>query len=291
MTTGHYKSLGHQKSVHNIAAAMTRVILGLAAAMLFSMPGRADDAAAATAFKPTETGGAAHLPRRAQFLKQAAPDEVRHMADWVADSQDNGSLPFVIIDKPDAKVFVFDNQGKLLGAAWALVGLAPGDDSIPGIGTMPLDAITPDMRTTPAGRFVAGLGHDLEKSDVLWVDYADAISLHRVINTNPAERRLQRIVSPRPAEHRISWGCINVPIKFFNSVVDPTFKDTKGVVYILPEVKSLRAVFPAYYEVPVNPGGNSTIAAATGHPGAATPAAYQQSSGSVENHDLPGIVH
>jgi hypothetical protein len=216
---------------------------------------------------------------------------VHHMADWIADSQDNGSLPFVIIDKPDAKVFVFDKQGKLLGTAWVLVGLAPGDDSIPGIGTMPLGAITPDMRTTPAGRFVAGLGHDLGKLDVLWVDYPDAISLHRVINTEPAERRLQRIVSPAPAEHRISYGCINVPIKFFDSVVDPTFKDTKGVVYILPEVKALRAVFPAYYEVPVKADGKSAPAAATGNPVSATPAAYQQSPGSVEGHDLPGIVH
>jgi hypothetical protein len=84
---------------------------------------------------------------------------------------------------------------------------------------------------------------------VLWVDYPDAISLHRVINTNLAERRLERIVSPAPADHRISYGCINVPAKFFDSVVDPTFKDTNGVVYILPEVKEMHAVFPVYYDV------------------------------------------
>jgi hypothetical protein len=277
--------LEHQKSVHNIAAAMT--ILGLAAAMLFSMPARADDAA--VAFRPAEAGGAAHLPRGAQFLKQAAPDMVHHMADWVADSRDNGNLPFVIIDKPDAKVFVFDKQGKLLGTAWVLVGLAPGDDSIPGIGTMPLGAITPDMRTTPAGRFVVALGHDLGKLDVLWVDYPDAVSLHRVINTNLAERRLERIVSPVPAEHRISYGCINVPAKFFDSVVDPAFKSTKGVVYILPEVKTIRAVFPAYYEVDGNPG--LPTASKTGNPASSTPVAYQENPGSVEGHDLPGIVH
>jgi len=53
------------------------------------------------------------------------------MADWVVDSGDSGSLPFVILDKPDAKVFVFDQNGQLLGAAWVLVGLAQGDDSVP----------------------------------------------------------------------------------------------------------------------------------------------------------------
>jgi hypothetical protein len=114
---------------------------------------------------------------------------------------------------------------------------------------MPLAQITPDMRTTPAGRFVATLGNDLGKLNVLWVDYPTAISLHRVINTKKAERRLERIISKAPADHRISYGCINVPAQFFDSVVDPTFKETHGIVYILPEVKEMRAVFPAYYDI------------------------------------------
>ena len=270
-------------------ATMIKGFLGLVAACFLSLPVHADDAASSPAIMPVAAGSAVHLPRRAQFRKQAAPDAVRHMADWVTDSADNGDLPFVIIDKPDAKVFVFDKNGKVLGAAWALVGLAKGDDSVPGIGTMPLTAVTPDMRTTPAGRFVAGLGHDLGKLDVLWVDYPDAISLHRVINTNLAERRLERIVSPVAAEHRISYGCINVPAKFFDSVVDPTFKDTKGVVYILPEVKEMHAVFPAYYEVDGKSGPPAATEAAK--PVSAAPAAYQENSESVEGHDLPGIVH
>jgi hypothetical protein len=192
---------------------------------------------------------AAHVTRHANINSGNTPATVKKMADWVVDSGDNRGAPFVIVDKPEAKVFVFDKIGEMLGTASALVGLAPGDDSVPGIGTMPLTKIAPDMRTTPAGRFVATLGRDLGKLDVLWVDYATAISLHRVINTKPAERRLDRIVSKVPAEHRISYGCINVPTKFFDSVVDPTFKDTHGIVYILPEVKEVRAVFPAYYDV------------------------------------------
>ncbi len=175
--------------------------------------------------------------------------KAQQMADWIMASGDNAGMAFIIVDKPGAKAFVFTKDGQLLGSAWVLVGLAKGDDSIPGIGTMPLSAIRPEMRTTPAGRFVAMLGHDLDPADVLWVDYKDAISLHRVINTEPAERRLQRIVSTKPSEHRISFGCINVPIKFFDTVVEPTFQQEKGVVYILPDVKTLQDVFPAYYDV------------------------------------------
>jgi hypothetical protein len=83
----------------------------------------------------------------------------------------------------------------------------------------------------------------------LWVDYADAISLHRVITTNPQERRLQRLATPTPLDNRISYGCINVPKNFFEHVVQSAFAGTNGIVYILPEIKSMRDVFPAYYEV------------------------------------------
>jgi hypothetical protein len=230
-----------------IAASIAKAVcLGVVAANLFLLPAHAEDILPiASAPDPA----AAPSARHAGLASWYAPEAVKKMAGWVLDSGDNHGLPFLIVDKTEAKVFAFGKSGEMLGTAWALVGLTHGDDSVPGIGTMPLTQITPDMRTTPAGRFVATLGHDLGKLNVLWVDYPNAISLHRVINTNPAERRLERIVSKVPAEHRISFGCINVPAQFFDSVVDPAFKDTHGIVYILPEVKQMHAVFPAYYDI------------------------------------------
>jgi len=167
----------------------------------------------------------------------------------VVASGDNQGVPFVIVEKPQAVVFVFDAKGRILGTAPCLIGMQPGDDSFPGVGTMTLAQITPDMRTTPAGRFVAALGHDLGKLDVLWVDYPDAISLHRVVNNVRSERRPERLASPNPLEHRISWGCINVPAKFFDKVVQMAFTGTTGIVYILPEIKSMKDVFPKYHDV------------------------------------------
>jgi hypothetical protein len=187
--------------------------------------------------------------KRANFQGVRAANDVRQAADWVVDSGDNRGLPFVILEKKDAAVFVFDARGRILGAAPALVGLAPGDDSVPGIGDRPLAGIRPEERTTPAGRFVASLGHDLGKLDVLWVDYADAISLHRVVTANPREHRLQRLATPTPLDNRISYGCINVSKNFFEQVVQSAFTGTNGIVYILPEIKSMRDVFPAYYDV------------------------------------------
>jgi hypothetical protein len=193
---------------------------------------------------------AAAAAGRADFRGATASAETQGFADWVAASGDNAGLPFVIIDKVQARLFVFYPDGRLRGASAALLGLARGDNSVPGIGDRPLASIRPEERTTPAGRFVAALGADLGAKDVVWVDYADAISLHRVITTKPKERRLQRLATPTAADNRISYGCINVPAGFYDTVVHPAFTGTNGIVYILPEVRSLASVFPAYRPAP-----------------------------------------
>jgi hypothetical protein len=199
---------------------------------------------------PAAVQAAAQPAERADFRGEPASVETRGFADWVTASADNGGLPFVIIDKVRARIFVFYPDGRLRGAAAALLGLARGDDSVPGIGDRPLASIRPQERTTPAGRFVASLGADLGAKDVVWVDYADAISLHRVITSKPKERRLQRLATPSAADNRISYGCINVPARFYDAVVHPAFSGTNGIVYILPEVRSLASVFPAYRAPP-----------------------------------------
>jgi hypothetical protein len=179
----------------------------------------------------------------ANFSGAPASGDARQVADWVARTGDNHSLPFVIVDKKAAEVFVFDGHAHLLGATSALLGLARGDDSAPGIGDRKLSDIRPDERTTPAGRFVASLGHGLGPRDILWVDYKTALALHRVLAANSREHRLERLGAASPLAHRITFGCINVPAAFYNRVVDPVFTGTSGIVYILPEVKSLAEVF------------------------------------------------
>ena len=188
----------------------------------------------------------AHRPKRANFERERASREARHVADWVVDSGDHRGMPFVIVDKTDARVFVFDADGRLRGAAPALLGQARGDDAVPGIGDRELSSIRREEKTTPAGRFVAALGGNMRGEDVLWVDYDGAVSMHRVITTNPKERRLQRLATPTPLDNRISFGCINIPAKFYENVVRPAFTGTNGIVYVLPETRSAREVFASY---------------------------------------------
>ena len=151
----------------------------------------------------TETSGRHH---RAYFGRERASHEARHLANWIVDSADNHGLPFVILDKIEAKIFVFDAGGRVQGAAPALLGAARGDDTVPGIGDREYADMPLETRTTPAGRFVAALGQDSHGEDVVWVDYDAAVAIHRVITTKPEERRLQRLATPTPLDNRISYG-------------------------------------------------------------------------------------
>lgn len=170
--------------------------------------------------------------------------EVDQLARWVRLSGDNQRLPFVIVDKKQARVVVFEPGGALRGSTPALMGAAQGDHSVPGIGERPMASIEPQERTTPAGRFVAELGHNVKGEDIVWVDYDAAVSLRRVRANNPVERRLQRLASATPQDNRISYGCINVPQAFYEGVVMPALKvPRRAVVYVLPETRPLSSVF------------------------------------------------
>ena len=224
------------------AAVLVRVMLvGLAFTGLAVHPGFAQVAAG-----PANVAVPVHLITPVNFEQVSASSAVRQIADWIIDAGDNKTMPFAIIDKTTAQVFVFFADGRLRGSAAVLLGAAVGDDSVPGIGQRKLTSIRPEERTTPAGRFVASLDHNLHGEQILWVDYDAAISLHRVITSNPKEHRAQRLASATPLDNRISYGCINVPAAFFDKVINPAFTGTNGVVYVLPETRSAQSVFASY---------------------------------------------
>ena len=185
--------------------------------------------------------------RHADFAAESASPEVKFIANWVADSADNQKMSFVIIDKKNATVFVFDPAAKLLGAAPVLLGAAIGDHTVPGIGQRPIAQVLPEERTTPAGRFIGEPGSNASGEDVVWVDYDAAVSMHRVRTGNPKEHRLERLATPTTQDNRISYGCVNMPAAFYENVLSPVFKARYGVVYVLPEVKPLREVFASAY--------------------------------------------
>jgi hypothetical protein len=175
--------------------------------------------------------------------------DVESVVRWISTSGDNARAPFLVVDKRNARLYVFSKEATVVADAPVLLGAARGDDSVPGIGERKMSDIRPFERTTPAGRFVGEAGRNLQGETVVWVDYGNAVSMHRVRATNPKERRLERLATPTIADNRISWGCINVPAAFFDAHVAPIFGGARhAMIYVLPEVHRLDEVFPVASE-------------------------------------------
>jgi hypothetical protein len=175
----------------------------------------------------------------AQPLSAAARQAHAH----VLRSADNARAPFVIIDKRSAHLWLFDAKGRATGDTPILLGFARGDHTVPGIGERPIAQVMPHERTTPAGRFVAERGRNARGEMVLWVDYDAAVSMHREIAGQPHERRAERMASKTPKDNRISYGCINIPARFFDSTLLPLSQQQVPVVYVLPETRAWSTIF------------------------------------------------
>src|SRR5258706_1814190 len=172
---------------------------------------------------------------RADFAGEASSTDVRYAAQWVLDTRDNKGMPFAIVDKKGARLYLFTRPGRMVAATPALLGLARGDHSVPGIGDIPPALIPAADRTTPAGRFVTEPGHNLDGEDVVWMDYDAGLAIHRLRPDAAQEARLARLASGVPDAHRVSAGCVVVPVDFYESVVQPMFGKGSGLVHVLPE--------------------------------------------------------
>lgn len=162
--------------------------------------------------------------------------ETSQTVQWVVATGDNGGAPFIVVDKRQARLQVHAPDGTLVGATPVLLGIARADRIAPGTEDRPLAQIRPSERITPAGRFVARSGRNHRGEDVIWVDYDAGISMHRLRAVDLSERRLERLSSSTPADNRISYGCINVPIAFYDSVLHG-LAARSPVVYVLPETR------------------------------------------------------
>jgi len=239
-----------------LAAALRNGLL-LAAALL-----TAPSFAAPQGKKASKHAGQQKPGPLADFGQEAAPPDVVHVANWVSYTRDNQKKAFVIIDKKLARLYVFDRQGKLKSHTPVLLGKAVGDHSAPGIGNKPLSQIKEDEKTTPAGRFRAEPGRNTRGDDIIWIDYAAAVSMHRLRKVAAEERRAHRLATPDESDNRISNGCVNVPPKFYDSVLRPTVTRQGAFVYVLPETMSPQQRFGSF-EV-ADQDGRARVAEAPG---------------------------
>lgn len=217
--------------------------------------GRGIKAAGVAAVLWTAVAGGAVAQTLAPDLTPSAPPDrradprpdapVQALVRWATQGGDAAGRPFAVVDKPQARIHVYDASGRRVGSDAVLLGLARGDDSAPGVGERVSTGLAPQERTTPAGRFDSQPGHNHRGEAIVWVDYDAAIAIHRLRPGPAAERRPQRLASATVDDNRISLGCIVVSEAFYDAVVGPVLGRQRGVVYVLPDTRAWTEVFAA----------------------------------------------
>ena len=129
------------------------MILALRAlvALALVLPAVADARPLESAQAATKKGPAKKKPpaKKKAPAKKAAPvatepetpilpsDSASRVASWVLASGDNQGLPWAVVDKANAAIFLYDAKGEQVAAEPVLVGIAFGDDATPGVGIGP----------------------------------------------------------------------------------------------------------------------------------------------------------
>ena len=166
----------------------------------------------------------------------ALPGDTGRVVRWVIERADHRGRPFAVVDKKSARIHVFEPSGVPVGAAPVLLGLAGGDsDTVRSIGARSVTSLLPAERITPAGRFDTEPGRNDKGEAIVWFQYDAALAIHRLRPAPAHERRPQRLASSDPGERRITFGCVVVPVSFYEEVIMPTLGSRRGVVYVLPE--------------------------------------------------------
>ena len=193
---------------------------------------------------PAATAGPAGA--RAQVAAaDAVSADALEMARWAVQSRDHSGQPFAVVDKKAARAFVFTASGMLAGSTPVLLGAAFGDTAKRGLGTLPVAAIPIADRKTPAGRFRSFPGENLNGEDVVWFDYDEGLAIHRLRPDAARQARLQRLASRDPNAHRVSAGCVVVPVAFYEKVIHPVLGRGQGTLYVLPEERPVKEFIAA----------------------------------------------
>ena len=178
-------------------------------------------------------------------VEEVILQSVRCLTARVLETADHRELPFAIVDKRAAMVMVFRADGTLAGLSLALLGRDTGDDSVPGVGERAQKSrLRIGDRTTPAGRFESQPGQNLAREPIVWVDYSNALSIHRLRPGPSRQGREIDLTSMNLRDKRRSDGCVVVPELFYTTVIEPVLGRSRGILYFMPESSSWQDKWP-----------------------------------------------
>jgi hypothetical protein len=187
-------------------------------------------------FMATAHGATPDAPTPLLQPSQLMPGRLDALAERLRAAPQRQGRPYAIVDKPTATLIVYRADGRRAGVTPVLLGRALGDDTLPGTGERTAAGRLQERdRTTPAGGFVSEPGRNLDGEAIVWLDYDNALAIHRLRPGEAQEARLQRLASPHVMQRRVSAGCVVVPVGFYEAVVEPLLGRSRGWVVITRE--------------------------------------------------------
>jgi hypothetical protein len=167
----------------------------------------------------------------------------------MANAAQKSGKGFIIADKPNGMIHLFNADGSLLAQDTALYGKDVGD-SIAGQKA----SLEGGPKVTPAGQFelgimpsndyAGGFGLTLQGTDQPLTSpenlakkrFNSTVAVHAAYLGDVNERRLDRLASKSAKDNRISYGCINTSHDLFINKIKPNAKSFDGgMIFVLPD--------------------------------------------------------
>jgi hypothetical protein len=167
----------------------------------------------------------------------------------MANAAQKSGKGFIIADKPNGMIHLFNADGSLLAQDTALYGKDVGD-SIAGQKA----SLEGGPKVTPAGQFelgimpsndyAGGFGLTLQGTNQPLTSpenlakkrFNSTVAVHAAYLGDVNERRLDRLASKSAKDNRISYGCINTSHDLFINKIKPNAKSFDGgMIFVLPD--------------------------------------------------------
>ena len=176
------------------------------------------------------TGTTLAIPTEANA---ATPTETAVVQNIVGQN-DNQGKQFIVADKQAGTLTMYTASGQQITSTPALFGKTEGDSV--------------SSKNTPSGRFetkqanvrtegYGGSAQVLTQNGQNLQLGSSPYAIHRVYTKYASENRQGRLDTPTATDNRISRGCINVPVDFYDTYLN---SDQDTVVYVMPETDAGR---------------------------------------------------
>jgi hypothetical protein len=183
----------------------------------------------------------------ARLARERAAPEVQEVAQWAVASQDHAGLPFVVVDKTQARLFAFDPQGQLLGSTAIL-------------SSRPQGVPTP-VAAAPTGRFVTDTGLSAHADGIVWVNAGIGFSVYGTPAGQDAGFAPQPWASGDGDNQAVADGTLRVAGDFYREHLS-NLKSQVSVAYVLSQGQPWHEVLGNY--MPADGRRQLTLARSSG---------------------------